>query len=51
VTRIHDHCAAALADRIATLRLDEDAVHAARAPDADIATLLDRVAAWLTSPS
>jgi hypothetical protein len=51
VTRIHDHCAAALADRIATLRLDEDAVHATRAPDADIATLLDRVAAWLTSPS
>jgi hypothetical protein len=51
VSRIHDRCAAGLAQRVRELVLESDTVAppAARLDEAVLDSLLDRVAAWLTS--
>ena len=50
VQRVHDGCAAALADRVTTLLREGDAAEGpVQAHDSPLDEPLDRVAAWLTS--
>jgi hypothetical protein len=50
--RMHDHCAAALAHRVRELVIESDTVGppATGLDTTVLDSLLDRVAAWLTSP-
>jgi hypothetical protein len=51
VRRVHDRCADALTQRVGELVLEADAMErgTARANETALDSLLDRVAAWLTS--
>ena len=51
VRRVHDRCAAALTQRVGELVLEADAMEQgmARVNETALDSLLDRVAAWLTS--
>ena len=53
VRRVHDRCAAALAQQVTELVLEGNAAKqlAARSQHSPSDSLLDRVAAWLTSPA